>query len=128
MLYSRVALVIGVDEYDRNFISPLQNAVSDAQMLSMLLIMEGGFEEKDVLFCENPTQEDLATALEKFRLKVQRNKNCIAVLFYSGESTSIKPFPFAFLEVAETTLTSTQVSCQNAMSLPKCGYPDCWCA
>ena len=78
----RVALVIGVNDYDESCISPLKNAVADARSIKELLCDEGGFCE--VLLCLNPTRLELMDKLLEFKELVEEKSNCIAVLFYSG--------------------------------------------
>lgn len=82
---SRVALVIGVGDYDENVFFRRPNARRDAEKIVDVLIEQGGFEEANVLLCRDPTRDDLIDALENFKALVDEHKGCIALLFYSGD-------------------------------------------
>lgn len=77
--------MIGVKDYNEKFIKPLNNAVDDARKIRDLLFMDGPFDVRTALPCYNPTQLELKKELKAFKKRVVENKNCIALLFYSGD-------------------------------------------
>ena len=80
-LAARLALVIGIDEYD--MLPPLDKAVGDAKSMSSRL-QELGFEVTTVL---NPARRDLNQAITAFRRALQPGD--AAFVHYSGHGVEV---------------------------------------
>ena len=83
----RVALVIGVDDYNSPFFPDLRYAGSDAQELGKVLSSEeGGFERVVVL--DRPEQTSRSRILEELRsISADLEREDIFVLYFSGHGT-----------------------------------------
>ncbi len=94
--HPRVALVIGVQSYDKDHIGPLFGPHRDAENMARLLTEKGGFFAWGLL---DPTYTELVEALERFQeviLSHKKNGGCVAVLYYAGKrlaSTVVWPCP-----------------------------------
>lgn len=104
--FSWVALVIGVGEYQRvKGLMPLDNAPTDADRVQRLLTRNGPFRsENDVVLCKDPDKDTLFRKLAEFRKRVEEKenceKNCIALLFYSGDGAPMHVKCIAHLTVS----------------------------
>ncbi len=76
------ALFIGINEYQDPDIEDLDNPINDAQSLYNVLLSKYTFEEDNIQFLKNPTQDELITALDDFSRKLTSNDNLL--IFYAG--------------------------------------------
>src|SRR5437868_5856620 len=77
---TRVALVIGVSDYESPDLQPLPNAVSDAKAIGEKL-QALGFDADTVL---NPTRADLRRALSKLFRRRQATQADTALIYFAG--------------------------------------------
>ncbi len=76
---SRVAMVVGIGSYPD---APLKNPVSDAKAVREILTGSLGFEQSDVMYCENPTRLDLLQHFEDFKTMAAHAE--IVLFYYAG--------------------------------------------
>jgi WD40 repeat protein len=76
------ALLIGINEYQSNEITDLDNPVKDAESLYNVLMSKYTFEKDNVIFLKNPTRGEIIMALDKFKQKLSANDNLL--IFYAG--------------------------------------------
>ena len=76
------ALIIGVEEYQDNSITMLDNPVRDARRMYEVLSNDYTFEEKNILLLENPTRTDIINAFDELSYKVDNEDNLL--IFYAG--------------------------------------------
>ena len=80
----KIALLIGVSEYQSNALSPLPAAVRDIKALGEVLIHPelGGFPKSHVTLLENPGRLDMEIAIES--LFEERHRDDLVLFFFSG--------------------------------------------
>eukprot|EP00877_Chromochloris_zofingiensis_P011231 jgi/Chrzof1/6361/Cz18g05200.t1 len=81
----RLALVVGIQEYDSKFVNPLKTPAADARELESLLVNNGDFHSVSCVI--NPTRAQLLDALDNFKAHVSNLKSrggCVALFYYSG--------------------------------------------
>lgn len=76
------ALIIGIDSYEDNAITDLDNPVHDALKLTKTLQSKYTFEKENVNFIKNAKREEIINALDDLSLKVTSQDNL--VIFYAG--------------------------------------------
>jgi len=81
----KVALVIGVNQYQDQKIPPLGNAVADAQAVAALLSRKLGYES---VLLENASKSAVVTALNKLALELTPQDS--VVIYYAGHGAQIE--------------------------------------
>ena len=76
------ALLIGVNEYDDEGISDLDNPINDASEFYNTLVGNYTFEEKNIQVLKNPTRSDIIRELDLLRGRVTPEDNLL--IFYAG--------------------------------------------
>ncbi|MCX6300877.1 MAG: caspase family protein [Bacteroidia bacterium] len=76
------ALLIGINEYQSDEISDLDNPVKDAESLFNVLLSKYTFEKDHVIFLKNPTRGEIIMAFDNFKKKLTPNDNLL--IFYAG--------------------------------------------
>jgi WD40 repeat protein len=76
------ALLIGINEYQSDEITDLDNPVKDAESLYNVLLSKYTFEKDNVIFLKNPTRGEIIIALDKFKQKLTASDNLL--IFYAG--------------------------------------------
>ena len=83
-------LIIGIDDYKDANISPLYNAVKDAQAIKKVLLEQYEFDEGNTtcLFNEEATRSNILTTFEQLLNNLTENDNL--VFYYSGHGELVK--------------------------------------
>ena len=76
------ALIMGVQEYDDPAITPLEHPVEDATRLKKILTEKYTFDETNVTFLKNPTNDEMQLAFEDLSNKVTAQD--FLLIFYAG--------------------------------------------
>ncbi|HYC84457.1 MAG TPA: caspase family protein, partial [Chryseosolibacter sp.] len=76
------ALLIAVEEYQDQGITPLSEPLKDAMNLKQVLTEKYTFEEENVSVLKNPTFEELSVAFEQLVHKIQPTDHLL--IFYAG--------------------------------------------
>ncbi|MDM9381143.1 EAL domain-containing protein [Chlorogloeopsis sp. ULAP01] len=81
---AKVALLIGVSEYDEPSLNPLPGAIQDIKAMQRVLQHPdmGGFAEADITVLENPQRQAMEEAIEK--LFSNCYKDDLVLLYFSG--------------------------------------------
>ncbi|MFQ4141111.1 serine/threonine phosphatase [Chlorogloeopsis sp. ULAP02] len=81
---AKVALLIGVSEYDEPSLNPLPAAVQDIKAIQRVLQHPdmGGFAEADIKVLENPQRQAMEEAIEA--IFSSRRRDDLVLLFFSG--------------------------------------------
>ncbi|GAB4823445.1 hypothetical protein N2152v2_010491 [Parachlorella kessleri] len=93
----RVALVIGVENYDPHQIKPLEAVHDDVDAMREMLEKEGGFK---VLVSFDPDRRSLQDTLIKFDQLINSHDasgGCVAVLYYTGHALMDQKFNHCIL-------------------------------
>lgn len=82
-MVNKVALLIGVSEYEPGFI-PLLGAVKDVDAIQRVLANPemGGFAETDITVLKNPQRQDMEDAI--YRLYADRHRDDLVLFYFSG--------------------------------------------
>lgn len=80
----KVALLIGVSEFNEPDLKPLPNAAKDGVAIAQILQREeiGGFDPEQVIVLTNPSQSEAQDAIHQ--LFAQRQKDDLLLLYFSG--------------------------------------------
>ena len=76
------ALIIGVNEYQDDDISDLDNPLKDAENLYDILASKYTFDKEDIIFLKNPSRTKMIIALDELSNKLTENDNLL--IFYAG--------------------------------------------
>ncbi|MFQ3215046.1 MAG: hypothetical protein ACI9XJ_001416 [Marivirga sp.] len=76
------ALIMGVNDYEDINIGSLNEPISDATKLRDVLVNDYTFEEENIRFLKNPTNEDIIIAFEKLTREI--NEKDFLLIFYAG--------------------------------------------
>lgn len=76
------ALLIGINDYQRDEITDLQNPIKDAESLCNVLLSRYTFEKENIIFLKNPTLGEIIMTLEDLGRKLTNNDNLL--IFYAG--------------------------------------------
>lgn len=76
------SLFIGVQDYENDGFTDLNNPIADASNLRDVLIGKYKFQEDKSIFLKNPTRSEILTAFEKFAVEIKENDNLL--IFYAG--------------------------------------------
>ena len=76
------ALIIGINEYEDDRISDLDQPVQDATRLYQILTDSYTFNPDDIVFLQNPTRADIIMALDNIEANVTQEDNLL--IFYAG--------------------------------------------
>lgn len=76
------ALIIGINEYQDNDISDLDNPLKDAENLYDILVSKYTFNKENIVFLENPSRTSMIIALDELSNKLTGNDNLL--IFYAG--------------------------------------------
>ncbi len=81
---TKVALLIGVSDYDEPSLTPLPSAEKDIQALQAVLQHpdKGGFAEADITVLTNPTRQQMEEAI--YHLFANRQKDDLVLFYFSG--------------------------------------------
>ena len=93
----KVALVIGVDQYDDPTIPKLANAVGDAHAIGKVLESQMGYE---TVVLENATKKALVIALNQ--LAVELGPRDSVVLFYAGHGELVESTKLGYWQLADS--------------------------
>nr|VFK52075.1 MAG: Uncharacterized protein, contains caspase domain [Candidatus Kentron sp. TUN]VFK52129.1 MAG: Uncharacterized protein, contains caspase domain [Candidatus Kentron sp. TUN] len=104
----KIALLIGVSEYQSNALSPLPAAARDIKALGEVLRDPklGGFPESNVTLLENPDRQKMEIAIES--LFEERHRDDLVLLFFSGHGIKgDDPTGRLYLSARDTQKTPT---------------------
>ncbi len=76
------ALVIGVNEYQDDDITDLDNPIEDAENLYRILLSKYTFNKENIIFLKNPVRSEMIIALDKLSNQLTENDNLL--IFYAG--------------------------------------------
>ena len=76
------ALIIGINDYENEDIQDLDNPISDAKNLAGVLMNHYSFNKGDVSVLQNPSREDIITALDGLTGVVTEKDNLL--IFFAG--------------------------------------------
>ncbi|MFO7670822.1 MAG: caspase family protein [Bacteroidales bacterium] len=78
-------LLIGINEYENDFLEDLDNPLADASALYRVLTRYYNFDEKNTVFLRNPRRNDIIQQLNLLREKVTPDDNLL--IFYAGHGS-----------------------------------------
>jgi WD40 repeat protein len=76
------ALLIGINDYQYDEITDLDNPIKDAESLYNVLLTRYTFEKDNITFLKNPTQGEIIMTLDELGRKLTTNDNLL--IFYAG--------------------------------------------
>lgn len=76
------ALIVGINEYEADEITDLDNPISDAEQLAGVLTYHYSFDQENVTILKNPTREGIIKALDLLTEIVSAKDNLL--IFYAG--------------------------------------------
>jgi WD40 repeat protein len=79
------ALLIGINEYQSDEITDLDNPVKDAESLNDVLLSEYTFEKENIIFLKNPSRSEIIMAFDVFKKKLTESDNLL--IFYAGHGS-----------------------------------------
>jgi Caspase domain len=90
------AVVIGVGQYNSSAIPQLRYSVADAELVSQVLVSQGGFKKENVLLLTDkterkPTLRDLKWALGTFLARSAKKDDLIVIFFAGHGAPEIDP-------------------------------------
>jgi len=78
-------LIIGIDDYEDDGISDLDNPVKDARKLSQTLSKKYNFQEENITLIENATRDQIIQNLDRLANVITEDDNLL--IFYAGHGT-----------------------------------------
>lgn len=79
------ALLIGINDYQSDEITDLDNPIRDAERLYNVLLLKYTFEKENIVFLKNPTRGDIIIAFDAFKKKLTTSDNLL--IFYAGHGS-----------------------------------------
>ncbi len=76
------ALIMGVNEYDDEYITDLDRPLKDAEKVFDILTGFYTFEKEDVRYLKNPTRGDIISAMDELEREITENDNLF--IFFAG--------------------------------------------
>ncbi|UCH14906.1 MAG: caspase family protein [Bacteroidales bacterium] len=76
------ALIMGVNEYDDEYITDLDRPLKDAEKVYDILTDFYTFEEENVRYLKNPTRGDIISAMDELEREITENDNLF--IFFAG--------------------------------------------
>ncbi|MCC5639687.1 caspase family protein [Nostoc sp. CHAB 5844] len=93
---AKVALLIGISEYQEPTLAPLPKAVNDVEAMRRVLVNPemGDFAEGDVTVLKNPQRQEMEDAI--YNLYAHREKEDLLLFYFSGHGVTIGSGDFYF--------------------------------
>ncbi|MBH8564087.1 SUMF1/EgtB/PvdO family nonheme iron enzyme [Nostoc sp. CENA67] len=93
---AKLALLIGISEYDEPTLTALPKAVNDVEAMQRVLVNPemGGFAADDVTVLENPERQVMEDAI--YQLYDNRQKDDLLLLYFSGHGVKVENGDFYF--------------------------------
>jgi uncharacterized caspase-like protein len=105
----KVALVIGVDNYDDPSIPRLSNAVKDARAVGRLLEAQLGYE---TIVLNNPGKTTVIAALNRLALTLQPSDS--VVIYYAGHGEVVEATKLGYWQLADADAKRPETWLSNA--------------
>jgi hypothetical protein len=105
----KVALVIGVDNYEDPTIPHLANSVKDARAVAKLLESQLGYE---TIVLENPSKKTVIAALNRFSLEL--NADDSVVIYYAGHGDVVEATKLGYWQLADSDAKRPETWLSNA--------------
>ncbi|MFN6519297.1 MAG: caspase domain-containing protein [Nostoc sp. CreGUA01] len=92
----KIALLIGISEYDEPTLAPLPNAVHDVEAMQRVLLNPemGDFAAADVTVLKNPQRQEMEDAI--YNLYANCQKDDLVLFYFSGHGVVIESGEFYF--------------------------------
>ncbi|MBH8576866.1 SUMF1/EgtB/PvdO family nonheme iron enzyme [Nostocaceae cyanobacterium CENA369] len=93
---AKLALLIGISEYDEPTLAPLPNAVNDVEAMQRVLVNPemGGFAAADVTVLQNPERQAMEDAI--YNLYANCDKDDLVLCYFSGHGVVVENGEFYF--------------------------------
>ncbi|MDZ8105416.1 MAG: SUMF1/EgtB/PvdO family nonheme iron enzyme [Nostoc sp. DedQUE12a] len=93
---AKLALLIGISEYDEPTLAPLPNAVNDVEAMRQVLVNPemGDFAAADVTVLKNPQRQDMEDAI--YNLYANCQKDDLVLFYFSGHGVVVESGEFYF--------------------------------
>ncbi|MBD2409712.1 sulfatase-modifying factor protein [Nostoc calcicola FACHB-389] len=93
---AKLALLIGISEYDEPTLAPLPNAVNDVEAMQRVLVNPemGDFAAADVTVLKNPQRQDMEDAI--YNLYANCQKDDLVLFYFSGHGVVVESGEFYF--------------------------------
>lgn len=105
----KIALVVGVDQYDDARIPPLANAVSDARAVGRVFEKQLGYE---TVVLENASKAAVVRALN--RLVVEMSPNDSVIVYYAGHGAIVESTGAGYWQLADSDAKTPRSWLANA--------------